>query len=66
MNSSLFNILGGGNQTNAMATQFEQFKRTVQGDPKQMVQGLLNSGRMTQAQFDEYARIASSLANVLK
>ena len=46
-----------GNMMNMMS-QFNQFRQTFQGDPKQKVQELLNSGRMTQEQFNQLSQMA--------
>lgn len=63
MANPLFNMLGGANpQANNIQQQFDQFKATVNGDPKAMVQSLLNSGQMSQEQFNQL----SAMANVLK
>lgn len=72
MSNPLFNQLN--NQSNLpfgfgspieMAQSFSQFKQTVQGDPKQMVQNLLNSGQMSQEQFNQLSSMANSLKNIL-
>lgn len=42
-----------------MMQQFQQFKNTFQGDPQQKVQELLNSGRMTQQQFNQLSQMAN-------
>jgi hypothetical protein len=49
-----------GNQNN-MLQQFMQFKQTFNGDPKQTVQQLLSSGKMSQSQFNQLAQQASQL-----
>ena len=59
----LFNMFGGqqqGPQTFpfGMIQQFNQFRQTFQGDPKQQVHNLLNSGRMTQEQFNNLSSMA--------
>ena len=54
-----------GNQ-NPMLQQFMQFKKTFQGDPKQQVQMLLNTGRMSQQQFNLLAQQASQIQKMLK
>ena len=46
-----------GNMANMMS-QFQQFKSNFQGDPRQKVQELLNSGRMTQEQFNQLSQLA--------
>lgn len=46
--------------------QFQQFKQNFRGDPRQQVQGLLNSGKMTQEQLNQCTSMAQSLQNILK
>ncbi len=47
-----------GNFAN-MLNQFNQFKANFTGDPKQQVQQLLSSGKMTQQQFDQLSQLAN-------
>ena len=59
MSNPLFNQLGGNQpNTNNIVARFNQFKRQFQGDPQQKVQELLNSGQMSQAQFNQLAQMA--------
>ena len=57
MPNPLFNVLGGGKMPGAMGQfqqmmqQFQQFRNNFQGDPKQEVQKLLQSGKMSQQQL---------------
>lgn len=63
MANSLFNALNG-HQMNPMAQLVADAKRlqqTMTGNPKQMVEELVKSGRMSQAQFNQYAQIANQL-----
>lgn len=66
----LFNMLGFNNQngpfSSGMIQQFNQFKQTFQGDPKQQVQNLLNSGQMSQEQFNQLSSIAQSFQQFIK
>lgn len=58
------NMSGGPMQ---MAQQFAQFKRIMQGrNPQQMVQNLLSSGQMSQAQFEQLKQQANALQNILR
>ena len=38
--------------------QFNAFKQSFQGNPKEKVQELLNSGQMTQEQFNQLSQMA--------
>ena len=50
-----------------MMQQFAQFKRLMQGrNPQAMVQQLLDSGQMSQAQFAQLKSMASSMRDILR
>ena len=50
-----------------MMQQFAQFRRMMQGrNPQQMVQNLLQSGQMSQAQFEQLKQQASELQKILR
>lgn len=50
-----------------MLKQFNEFKRNMQGkDPQKIVMDLLNSGRMSQQQFESLKQQAEQLQNFLK
>lgn len=66
MPNPLFQQLNNQPKNNGLIQQFEQFKRTIQGDPKSIVQGLLNSGRMTPQQLDQYQQMAMQFRQMLK
>lgn len=66
MPNPLYNQLGGTNANNPMLNRLLQFKKTFSGDPKQMVQSMLNSGRITQAQLNQYAQQANEIYKMLK
>ena len=63
MSNPLFSTLGG-QQMNPMAQLVADAKRlqqTMTGNPKQMVEELVKSGRMSQDQFNQYAQIAQQI-----
>lgn len=66
MSNPLYSLLGGQVSTNDLISQFNKFKSSFNGDPKQQVQQLLNSGRMTQEQFNRLSQVATQLQKVLK
>jgi hypothetical protein len=41
--------------------QVNDMKRTLKGNPKEIVQGLLNSGKMSQSDFNKYSQIANQI-----
>lgn len=72
MPNPLFNALGGGRmpgpmgQFQQMMQQFQQFRNNFQGDPKQEVEKLLQSGQMSQAQLNQLQAMAQQFQSFLK
>ena len=53
------------NQMNNFLTQFNQFKSTFTGNPEQQVKQLLNSGQMSQQQFNQLSQMATQIQNMM-
>ena len=45
--------------------QFQQFSSNFRGDPRQRVQELLNSGQLSQQQFNYLSNLAQQFQNML-
>ena len=59
----LFNALNGGQQTNQMqqlVAEARQLKQTIQ-NPRAEVERLLQTGQMSQDQFNQFAQIAQQI-----
>lgn len=81
MNSALFNALGpimGGNQggmpgnntsgfqnISQVLNQINQFRSTFQGNPQAKAMELLQSGKMSQSQFSQFAQLANQIRPLL-
>ena len=71
MSNPIFNALGGampngmGNM-GKMIQDLNQFKAMFKGDPKQQVQQLLNSGKVTQEQYNQAVQMANQIQQMLK
>lgn len=67
MANPLFDALGNSQFGNmaGMVQQFQQFKKTFQGNPQQQVQELLNSGKITQDQYNQAVQQAKALQKML-
>ena len=62
----IFNAMGGGMpQMQQIMQRFQQFQRMFQGDPKQQVQQLLNSGKVSQAQYNQAVNMANQLQRMI-
>lgn len=66
MANPLYNLLNGTTSQGGIQQQFDNFRRTVQGDPKAMVQQLMNNGQMSQQQFNQLSQMANLLKGTLK
>ena len=73
MANSLYNMLGnpvpnGGPLGNMMQMikQFNEFKSSFTGDPQQQLQQMLNSGKISQAQLNQYVQLAKQFQQFVK
>ena len=66
MANPIFQQMGGNVPANPMLQQFLNFKKNFNGNPQQIVQNMLNSGKITQAQVNQYAQQANRLYEQLK
>ena len=66
MSNPLFNAMG--NQSNPMADfirQARDFRKQFTGNPKDEVQRLLNTGAMSQSDFNRYSQIAQQVVQAM-
>ena len=70
----LFNALGGnnmnmlgpfGNMANMMQA-FQNFRKNFNGNPKQIVQNMLNSGQLSQEKFNMAQQMAKQFMGMMK
>lgn len=65
MSNPLFDQYGNQgypyNYGNPLLQQFMQFKNSFSGNPKETVQNLISTGKMSQAQFNQLAQQATQL-----
>ena len=67
LNGASQQMSNSSNNTLGMIQRFAEFKKQLGNrNPQQIVQELLNSGKMTQAQFEQLKQQAQSLQNILK
>lgn len=69
MSNPLFNMLGNAmpqNEMSQMMQQFQQFKQTLNGNPKQMVMDMLNSGKISQADLNGAQEFAQQFGHFFK
>lgn len=69
MSNPLFGLLGGNavpQAMNNMMAQFQQFRNSFRGDARQQIQQMLNSGKISQAQYNQAVQMANSFARLFK
>ena len=65
MSNPLFSMMAGQAQGNPMMEKFRQFQQMFRGDPKQQVQQLLNSGKVSQQQYNQAVQTANQMARMM-
>jgi hypothetical protein len=66
MANPLYSQLNGASGNNPLLQRIMQFKNTFAGDPKQMVQSLINSGKVSQTQLNQYVKQANEIYKLMK
>ncbi len=63
MSNPLYQMMG--QQMPPIMQRFQQFQQMFKGDPKQQVQQLLQSGRVTQRQYDQAVQMARQFQQMI-
>lgn len=66
MANALFNQFGRqNNPLEQLAQQAREFRKQFSGNPRQEVERLLQTGQMSQADFNRYSQIAQQVAQFM-
>lgn len=69
MANPLYNALGGNKPYNnnlaGFIAEVKNLQKTFQGNPQAEVQKLMNTGRLSQAQFNQYAQMANQIMSAM-
>lgn len=66
MANRLYNQFGRQNNPfEQLAQQAREFQKQFEGSPRQEVERLLQTGQMSQAQFNQYSQIAQKVAQFM-
>ena len=68
MTNPLYNMFGGNAPINPIAQlvrDAKAFRKSFTGNPKDEVQRLLNSGQMSQQQFNQFSQIAQQVVQAM-
>ena len=61
MSNPIFNLMRPTAPQGNMMQNLMNFARTIQGNPEQIVRGLVSSGRMSQQQFEQFSQMARQI-----
>lgn len=65
MSNPLYSQMQPQNPMNGFMQRFQQFQQMFKGDPRQQVQNLLNSGKVTQSQYNQAVQMANQLQRLI-
>lgn len=65
MANPLYNAMKQNNPLEQLAQQAREFQKQFKGNPREEVQKLLNSGELSQADFNKYSQIAQQVMQVM-
>lgn len=65
MGNPLFDMMGGNASVNPIINQLKQFQSTFKGDARAQVQQMLNSGRISQKDYDQAVQMANQIQQML-
>ena len=61
MSNPLYNMYGQNQGGGNFLSRFQQFKKMFRGDPQRQIQQMLNSGQISQQQYNQAVQQANAL-----
>ena len=65
MSNPIFGMFGNQMMMNPVMQRFQQFQQMFRGDPRAKVQEMLNSGKVSQAQYNQAVQMAQQLQKLM-
>lgn len=65
MSNPLFNMMGGMNPMNMLMQRLQQFRQMFTGDPRQHIQQIMNSGKVSQDTYNQAYQQAQQIQRML-
>lgn len=65
MSNPIYNSFGGGTP-NLLLQRINQLKKTISGDPMQHIQRMLNSGQISQEQYNRAVKQAQEIMESMR
>lgn len=69
MSNPLYNQFGGNGNDNFIANimnEAKQLRQSIQGDPREIVQSLVNQGKISQQDLNRVFPMANQIANMMR
>ncbi|MEE1171090.1 MAG: hypothetical protein U0K87_01940 [Ruminococcus sp.] len=69
MSNPLYNQFGGNSNDNFIANimnEAKQLRQSIQGDPREIVQSLVNQGKISQQDLNRVFPMANQIANMMR
>jgi hypothetical protein len=66
MNNPLFNAMNNNPMNMNALQRFNQFKQMFKGDARQQIQQMMNSGQITQEQYNRAVQMANEYMKMFK
>ena len=66
MSNPLFGMMQQQTPVDGLMRRFQQFKQAFTGDPRQRVQEMLNSGQISQQQYNQAVKMAQQFQRMMK
>ena len=65
MSNPLYGMMNNGQNMSNFWQRLNQLKQTFKGDPNEQIQKMLNSGQITQAQYNNAVRQAEQIRKMM-
>lgn len=68
MSNPIYQQMGtqlNGHNMSGLMQRFQQFQQMFRGDPRQQVQNLLNSGKVSQTQYNQAVQMAQQFQKMM-
>lgn len=66
MSNPLYEQMSNQNGANNILQRFQQFRQNFKGNPQEQVQQMLNSGKVSQADYNRAVQLANQLQQMMK
>ena len=65
MSNPLFGMIGNMNPMAGMIQKFQQFQQMFRGDPQAQIQQMMNSGKISQDQYNRAVQMAQQMRRMM-